>query len=153
VPKSNMIGRFDDPTIIEDEFKKIYLCGCQNKAFETTTALSMHIRKEHNGFPPEGTLYGVSRRQVIKQFQPIEEKQPVMRPLIEKTEFVCGCGLSYTRLSSLRHHIRTNHDGEPSFNTIGLKGAYCDREEDLPNDTQELSDSRSSTNNNKEERV
>lgn len=112
----------------------------------------MHIKKQHNGFPPEGTLYGVSRDLVRRQFQPLEEKQPVIRPHIQKTNFVCGCGLSYTRLSSLRYHIRSNHNSETPVGTIGLVKGPLSRgiDEDLPPDPQgEFSDTRSS-NDHKE---
>ena len=65
-------GVFDDTNIEKDAFRKIYLCGCSHKLFESSEMLTLHISKQHNGFPPEGTLYGVCRDSVLRNFQPME---------------------------------------------------------------------------------
>jgi hypothetical protein len=38
--------------MISEEEKKVYLCGCEHKTFDSAAALSLHIKKQHNGFPP-----------------------------------------------------------------------------------------------------
>jgi hypothetical protein len=71
-----------------------------------------------------------------------------MRPFIEKTSFVCGCGLSYARVSSLKHHIRKNHEGAVPLGTIGLPKDSLELKEPSildvsENQAEAVSDSRS----------
>lgn len=50
--KNNLPGRFDDPKLVEEGSRKVYLCGCSHRTFENSENLTRHISKMHNGFPP-----------------------------------------------------------------------------------------------------
>jgi len=101
--------------ITEDLNKKIFLCGCAHKIFENTEDLTLHIKKQHSGFPPDGSMFGVCKKIVLKHFKPAEQTIPAFlyknTPITRNCNFMCGCGLTYSCSTSLSHHIKKNHNG------------------------------------------
>lgn len=98
---------------IKDD-EPIFMCGCNHKIYDNKEQLCYHIKCQHMNFPPDGSLFGVTKKLVWEQFKPavevpafIEEKTPVGSKVLYR--FICGCGSKFTSFQALDFHIEKKH--------------------------------------------
>lgn len=80
---------------------ELIICGC-GKVYLSYPALFTHIKTKHEGIVPEGTD--------SRPTKPASKKETNTAP--EEKQVKCGCGRVYLSFSSLRAHLKHNHNGE-----------------------------------------